>query len=70
MAHRILASDPDIIMPTPESKLSLTNTEKAILLKWIDQGAEWKKHWAFISPKKSKEADQFLNAGNNPIDFL
>ncbi len=70
MAHRILASDPDIIMPTPESKLSLTNTEKAILLKWIDQGAEWKKHWAFIPPKKSKEVDQFLNAGNNPIDFF
>ena len=38
-AHRILSSDPDEMMPTPESKLSLSNKEKAIILKWIEQGA-------------------------------
>ena len=48
MAHRILSNDPDEVMPTPESNLSLTNTEKAILLRWIEQGAEWKEHWSFL----------------------
>ena len=52
MAHRILSEDPEEIMPTPESNLSLTNTEKAILLKWIEQGAEWKEHWSFYQFKK------------------
>lgn len=47
MVHRILSEDPKYIMPTPESHLHLTNYEKAVLLKWIEQGAEYKKHWAF-----------------------
>ena len=37
-------------MPPPESKLILNNKEKAIILKWIDQGASWKEHWSFIKP--------------------
>ena len=53
MAHRILSDDPDEVMPTPESNLSLTNTEKAILLKWIEQGAGWKEHWSFL-PRKNR----------------
>ncbi|TDI71492.1 MAG: DUF1549 domain-containing protein [Bacteroidetes bacterium] len=42
-----------MMMPPPESKLSLTAPEKAILVKWVRQGAEWKKHWAFIPPIKA-----------------
>ncbi|MFD2587357.1 DUF1553 domain-containing protein [Croceitalea marina] len=52
--HRILSEDPDYIMPSPESHLSLTAREKAILIKWIDEGAEYKKHWAFQSIQKTK----------------
>ena len=51
-AHRIINEDPDLIMPPPEANLSLTNREKAIIFKWIEQGAEWKEHWAFLPPKK------------------
>ncbi len=50
--HRINSDDPDKLMPPPASNLSLTEREKAILEKWIDQGAEWKPHWAFIKPEK------------------
>ena len=52
MAHQFYPDDPDEVMPTPESNLSLTNTEKAILLKWIEQGAEWKEHWSFLPVQK------------------
>ena len=69
--HRILSNDPEKQMPPPESNLSLSNREKAILIKWIDQGAEWKDHWAFIPPTKKilpkisseelkHEIDQFI----------
>ena len=52
LVHRILSEDPDMVMPTPESNLSLTAEEKAVLIKWIEQGAEWKTHWAFNAPVK------------------
>ncbi len=53
LIHRILLEDPEEMMPPPDSKLQLTATDKAILVKWITQGAEWKDHWAFISPIKN-----------------
>ena len=48
--RRILSEDPDNVMPPPESNLQLSAEEKAILLKWIDQGATYKEHWAFTPP--------------------
>lgn len=50
--HRIISEDPDYRMPSQESNLILTPKEKAILIKWIEDGAEYKKHWAFIPPQK------------------
>ncbi|MCB0628104.1 MAG: DUF1549 domain-containing protein, partial [Lewinella sp.] len=52
LVHRITTSDPELVMPPPESNLSLSEYEIALLKKWIDQGAEWKDHWAFIPPVK------------------
>lgn len=53
LVKRIYSSDPDLQMPPPDSKLALTDQEKEILKKWIDQGAQWKPHWAFQKPVKS-----------------
>lgn len=47
--RRIISNDPDVVMPTPESHLNLTSYEKAILIRWIDEGAEYKPHWAFVA---------------------
>ncbi|UZO82603.1 DUF1553 domain-containing protein [Aquimarina sp. ERC-38] len=67
--HRILSEDPKLIMPTPESYLTLSPEEKATLIKWIEEGAEYKDHWAFIAPKKPEipklKKDQIKE---NPID--
>ena len=63
---RINHSDPDMIMPTPDSKLVLTEKEKELLEKWIQQGAAWKPHWAFISPEKQNIPEK----GKNPIDYF
>ena len=56
-------------MPSEESNLTLTPREKAILIKWIEDGAEYKKHWAFIPPKQTdlpKVKDK--SWAKNPID--
>ncbi|MCF0069109.1 DUF1553 domain-containing protein [Dyadobacter sp. CY261] len=55
--HRIVSSDPDFVMPTPESHLSLSAREKAILIKWVEDGAEYKPHWAFVKPEKPEVPD-------------
>jgi len=72
--NRILSEDPFYIMPPSNSHLKLNPKEKAILIKWVEQGAHWKKHWAFIPPEKStppkieedwnpkNEIDQFVYA--------
>lgn len=43
--HRIMTDDPEMVMPEPSSHLSLTEHEKAVLIKWIEDGAEYKDHW-------------------------
>lgn len=53
LIYRIYHEEDDQIMPPPESNYILTEREKALLEKWIDQGAEWKEHWAFIQPETS-----------------
>ncbi|WP_301921070.1 DUF1553 domain-containing protein [Ferruginibacter sp.] len=50
--HRIVSNDPEYKMPSLKSHLSLSATEKAILVKWIEQGAQYKPHWAFVAPEK------------------
>jgi hypothetical protein len=52
--HRILSEDPEFMMPTPESHLSLSAKEKAILVKWVQDGAVYKPHWAYTIPQKVK----------------
>lgn len=51
--HRIVSNDTTELMPPPESKLALTQREIRLIGKWIDQGAEYQKHWAFIPPSKT-----------------
>ncbi len=41
-------------MPPQENNLFLTDQEKILLYKWIENGAEYEEHWAFIPPKKEK----------------
>ena len=67
--HRIISEDAEIKMPPPEFNLSLTPYEKAVLIQWINEGAEYKPHWAFIKPEKEilptiKNTDWV----KNPID--
>jgi hypothetical protein len=47
--RRLTLSDPDERMPHEKDPLS--SDEIDILTKWIDQGAEWQEHWAYIPVK-------------------
>ena len=51
--RRIISEDPDQMMPPPDSKLSLSDREIRLIERWISQGAEYEKHWAFVPPAKA-----------------
>ena len=52
LVARILDSDPDVIMPPPESNHVLTKKQKEILSAWIAGGAEYQPHWAYVPPER------------------
>ena len=69
--HRIISEDSNFQMPTPESHLTLTNRQKAILIKWIQSGAAYRPHWAFITPELPKiPAPKIQNWSMKPIDLF
>jgi hypothetical protein len=69
LVSRITSTDPKRVMPAADSNLTLTDTEKAILVRWIEQGADWKPHWSFIAPRKpALPAVHDAAWPRNPID--
>ncbi len=50
---RINTTDEDDVMPPKKQSRRLSEREKLVLKKWIEQGAEYQSHWAYIPPKKS-----------------
>ncbi|MBX2877951.1 MAG: DUF1553 domain-containing protein [Saprospiraceae bacterium] len=51
LVQRILNSDPELVMPPPESNLYLNDQEKALLIRWVEEKAIYKAHWAFTKPE-------------------
>ena len=49
---KITEADPARRMPPLSSHKSLSDAQIATLTRWIEQGAEWKQHWAFIAPAR------------------
>lgn len=66
---RINSDDPSDIMPPPEAKMKLSKKEIAILDQWIEEGAKYADHWAFVPVPDSIPVPQ-SNSGQigNPID--
>jgi hypothetical protein len=63
--QRIIATDRDEVMPPPDSHKTLSPEERKLIRQWIEAGARYEKHWAFVPPVRpalpaSSEA--------NPID--
>lgn len=50
---RVSTDDTSMVMPPPSSHMSLTDREIKLIEKWIEQGAEYKPHWAFVPPQKA-----------------
>jgi len=50
LVARIRSTDPDVVMPPPESNHVLTAAQKDLLERWIAAGAPYAAHWAYVPP--------------------
>jgi Protein of unknown function (DUF1553)/Protein of unknown function (DUF1549)/Planctomycete cytochrome C len=50
---RIHAEDESERMPPKSAKKPLSAEQKSLLKRWIEEGAEYQRHWAFVVPKRS-----------------
>ena len=48
----VSSTDPDEIMPPPDSHKKLKPEQKEMLRKWILAGAPWQGHWAYLKPER------------------
>lgn len=49
---RVTSPDSDLRMPPPDVGHTLSEAERATLQKWIEQGARYETHWAYLPPKR------------------
>src|SRR5262245_23181940 len=50
LIKRVLAGDKEGRMPPPKAGARLTAAQIALLRRWIEEGAEYAEHWAFVPP--------------------
>jgi hypothetical protein len=65
LIKRLASTDSDEVMPPPDSHRTLTATQKEILKRWIAEGAEYKEHWAFVTPVRPALPG---NGEKHPVD--
>jgi mono/diheme cytochrome c family protein len=52
LVARLHETDPDVVMPPPESNHVLTPAQKELLAAWIAAGAPYAQHWAYVPPER------------------
>jgi len=66
MVKRLFHPDPEIRMPYQADPLS--DKEITLIKKWINQGAKWEKHWAYVPPRTDLKIPQGNDWTTNEID--
>ena len=67
---RIFSKKTKEVMPPPKSHLTLTENQKNLIKTWVEQGAKYEAHWAFVTPPKEIPVPNTTNPSwaKNPID--
>ena len=69
LVRRITSSDPDEVMPPPQSKKRLTSEQIERLKTWVAAGAAWESHWAFTAVHRPRPPTVLWQQWpRNPID--
>tara|TARA_R110002073_G_C9482545_1_gene580166 strand:+ start:205 stop:2592 length:2388 start_codon:yes stop_codon:yes gene_type:complete len=71
LVSRVLSDDAADIMPPKDSGKQLTSAQKETLRRWVEQGAKYDAHWAFVPPQRTSPPDvdgADVNGATHPID--
>ena len=74
LVSRIVSTDPELVMPPPDSGKRLTRDQIGMLTTWVEQGAPYETAWAYVPPRRhdavetdsswpSDRLDQFVLSG-------
>jgi hypothetical protein len=67
--RRLVTEDKNERMPSPKSGKSLSPRQIAVIRTWIEQGAAWKGHWAYLaSTRPQPPAVEQPGSVRNPVD--
>lgn len=67
LIHRITSADHTLVMPPVESGKQLSQQEIKTLRKWIADGAQYEKHWSFITPTKTEPPEVTVTPHLRPV---
>ncbi len=71
LVEKITDPNPNDRMPPPDSGHALTDHQIDLLRRWIDQGAKWDTHWAYVAPHRPElPAVTQPSWPRNPIDHF
>ncbi len=69
LVARILSDDPSEVMPPPKAnKPRLSPEEVALVRRWIDGGAKYEEHWAFVKPTRPEAPEIGESGSSHPVD--
>lgn len=69
LIQRVLSSEPQTRMPQGEAAKPLTPAQLALLQQWVDEGAQYEPHWAYVAPgKPTPPATKDTAWPRNPVD--
>jgi hypothetical protein len=52
LIRRITSNDEAEVMPPPKTGKKLSPAQRELLCRWVEQGADWSEHWAFVRPTR------------------
>src|SRR5690242_4593253 len=69
LIEKITDPNPKDRMPPPDSGHTLTEKQIGMLRRWIDEGAKWDTHWAYVPAKRAELPTVNQSSWvHNPID--
>ena len=69
LIERVGATEPHIRMPPPATGKRLSEEQIELLKRWIDSGASYEEHWAFVPPTRpTVPSTREKERAGNPID--
>ncbi len=68
LVMRLFSSDPEEVMPPANSNRHVSDQQRELLKRWIEEGAVFEEHWAYQAPRRPTVPQVPNFTIRNPID--